>query len=66
MNLDKSPCCQAPTEPVQFSRYPVRRFGRLLVLSDATVHICTRCRYGWPDPAQVEAAMREQREVASR
>jgi len=64
-NLDNlSPCCQAPTKTWRFSRYPVRRFGRSVVLTDATVHVCTACHYGWPDPAQVQAAMQAEREVA--
>jgi len=66
MNLDKSPCCQAPTQRWQVSRYPVWRAGRSLVVRDATVHICTKCHYGWPDPAQVETEMQAKREVAAR
>jgi hypothetical protein len=66
MHLDKSPCCRAPTEPVQFSRYSVWRLGRAVVLHDATVYICAACHYGWPDPAQARMALREQQEVRAR
>lgn len=60
MDLDKSLCCGAPLEPLWFARYPVRRFGQMLLLERVTVFLCTRCHYGWPDPLRVQEVRREQ------